>query len=244
MTEDRVDCLETEMKETKSRLEKLEAGELPPKMVEAVQKMQAAEIAENQTAGGAEIDKNAIEKMMEEKVREQREETEDRTRRSKNLVIFGLEEPSTEDKEERKQDEATIVQKLMKEIDCSDSQHPQDVRRLGIFTKEKGKKPRPLRLSFTNQHSRDEVLQAFRKAKKDAREQGEEGTPRLTNKASARKDLTPSERKEEERLYKELKEKQEQAKQSGDDTAKWVRRNGKVVNIGRTPRPSREEAEN
>ncbi|KAA0193727.1 hypothetical protein HAZT_HAZT001149 [Hyalella azteca] len=54
-------------------------------------------------------------------------------------------------------------------------------------------------------------------------------------KISARKDLTPTERKEEEALFKEMKEKHEQSRAAGDDIAKWVRKNSKVVNVGKYP---------
>jgi ribonuclease D len=50
-----------------------------------------------------------------------------------------------------------------------------------------------------------------------------------------RKDLTPTERKEEEVLYRQLREKQEESKAAGDDNARWIRKNGKIMNIGRYP---------
>ncbi|CAI9719266.1 Hypothetical predicted protein [Octopus vulgaris] len=97
-----MDSLESEMTETKNRLQKIEAGEFPPKMAEAVKTLSAVGVTANQMSG-AEISKNNIEKLTEEKARKQREESEDRARRSKNLVIFGLDEPTMEDKEKRKQ---------------------------------------------------------------------------------------------------------------------------------------------
>ena len=48
-----------------------------------------------------------------------------------------------------------------------------------------------------------------------------------------RKDLTVQEREEEDRLFAELKKRREEAKNSGDDNARWVRRRGKVINIGK-----------
>lgn len=55
-------------------------------------------------------------------------------------------------------------------------------------------------------------------------------------KVAMRKDLTPIERKEDDNLFKDLKEKREQAKASGDDHALWIRRRGKLVNIGKYPK--------
>ena len=40
------------------------------------------------------------------------------------------------------------------------------------------------------------------------------------------------EREEEDRLYTELKSRRQDSKESGDEKAKWVRRRGRVVNIG------------
>ena len=43
--------------------------------------------------------------------------------------------------------------------------------------------------------------------------------------------MTPQERKEEEELYKIIKQRREESKASGDDTARWVVRSGQVVNL-------------
>ena len=174
--------------------------------------------------------------MINVKAKEQQEEAEDRARRSKNLLILGLDEPKKEDRDERKAEETGTVQNTMKEIKCEDCKYtPCEIRRLGNFS-DKG--PRPLRISFGDQLTRDEVMHAFWKAKKETRENEEvKQSKPIVSKINGRKDLTPSERKDEEKLYKELKEKQEVSKQSGDDNAKWVRRKGKVVNVGKYPGP-------
>ena len=91
------------METTRIRLDKLEDGELPPKMLEKVKNL-TIEALDSQASGETELKLNDIEKLMEEKAKEHREEMEDRTRRSTNLIIFGLDEPSTKDKEERKQE--------------------------------------------------------------------------------------------------------------------------------------------
>ena len=53
---------------------------------------------------------------------------------------------------------------------------------------------------------------------------------------SMRRDMTPKERAEEAALYAELKMKQEESKVSGDDKAVWIRRGGRVVNVGNYPK--------
>jgi hypothetical protein len=77
-------------------------------------------------------------------------------------------------------------------------------------------------------------MQANRKAKREAGNGGE-GEGKLCTSISVRKDLTPTERKEEEALFQEMKEKQKLSDESGDTNARWVRKNGRVVNVGRQP---------
>ena len=54
---------------------------------------------------------------------------------------------------------------------------------------------------------------------------------RLFSKVSIRKDLTKGEREFEKKLYEELKQKQEEAKASGDLQTRFIRRRGKIVKI-------------
>ena len=53
--------------------------------------------------------------------------------------------------------------------------------------------------------------------------------------------MTPQERKEDEELYKIIKQKRAESKAAGDDTAKWVVRSGKVVNLVEWKAARREE---
>ena len=48
-----------------------------------------------------------------------------------------------------------------------------------------------------------------------------------------KKDLTMTERKEDKDLYLELKQKREDSKNCGDRAAMWVRRNKRIINVGR-----------
>ena len=63
------------------------------------------------------------------------------------------------------------------------------------------------------------------------RKQETTGTDNVCTKVAMRKDLTPLQRKTEDSLFRELKNKREEAQQSGDDKARWVRRNGRIVNL-------------
>lgn len=224
-----------EVKGVKDKVMKIEEGEFTPKMAEAVKNIACGFGNEGQASDNAEINRNEIIKLVEEKTKEQRAEVEDRARRSKNLIIFGLPEPTSNDRNARQAEEGSSVEKLLVEVN---SRHiPTETRRLGRFSAGM-QKPRPLRMSFTNQANRDELLQAFRRAR---REEVEVGDAKLCTKISARKDLTPTERKEDEVLFKEMKLKQDQSKEEGDNNAKWVRKNGKVVNVGKYPKLPEEE---
>ncbi|KAA0198864.1 hypothetical protein HAZT_HAZT001690 [Hyalella azteca] len=82
---------------------------------------------------------------------------------------------------------------------------------------------------------RDEALQAIRKAKIEARRAGALGEGGLCLRIGACRDLTPLEWREDEALFREMKEKQEESRRWGDSDAVWVRKNGKVVNVDKYP---------
>ena len=54
-----------------------------------------------------------------------------------------------------------------------------------------------------------------------------------------RKDMTPMEREEDLKLKREWEGKKEESTKSGDHQAKWIRRRGKVVNVGTYKHPER-----
>ena len=105
-----------------------------------------------------------------------------------------------------------------------------DIRRLGA-PKTKNDKPRPLRVTFSNEKERDDVLSAAYKMIKENKD-SKENNEKIVVQVSLRKDLTKQERDEEDKLYQELRSRRQEAQESGDDRARWVRRRGKVVNIG------------
>jgi hypothetical protein len=176
----------------------------------------------------------SLNNIVEAKTKEQMAEMEDRVRRKANLVIFRLEEGVIDKSKGRKKDEEEI-QKLLGDI--KGPHQPVDIRRLGILTKgdnaTAGKKTRLLRLTFSSETARDETLKAFHHAKKQAEQN--DNKDHAMAKITVRKYLTPQERKEEEALYQQMKQKREKSKNSGDLNAHWIRRRGQVVNVGKYP---------
>ena len=170
-----------------------------------------------------------IQDILEKDRKDQIEELEDRIRRKKNLIIFRLPEDETESKtaKEMKEEDNTSVDAILKETGVKAK--PLDIRRLGQA--HKNGKGRPLRVIFESEKDRDDVLFSAIRVSKEKKD----GDNRLCTQVSVRKDLTKHERDEETKLFIELKKRREEAKVSGDDKANWVRRRGKVINIGKYP---------
>ncbi|KAL8613658.1 hypothetical protein ACOMHN_029750 [Nucella lapillus] len=214
--ENKVDNLTEQVDKINKKMNKMEEGDLPQGMREAVEKI----------AGPQKEDKGENEALMHEIANEtskkEMAEFRDRTRRATNLVVFRLEEDTSKGKGNGQTKDEESVQKLLGEI--KGTHQPTEIRRLGkLFSgKEKDEAPqeekdagrtkkiRPLRVTFVSENARDETLKAFYKAKKQVQEQSEEKDPRTISKITLRKDLTPKEREEEEALYQELKQRKEE----------------------------------
>ncbi|KAL8594918.1 hypothetical protein ACOMHN_038481 [Nucella lapillus] len=214
--ENKVDNLTEQVDKINEKMSKMEEGDLPQGMREAVKKI----------AGPQKEDKGENEALMHEIANEtskkEMAEFRDRTRRATNLVVFRLEEDTSKGKENGQTKDEESVQKLLGEI--KGTHQPTEIRRLGkLFSgKEKDEAPqeekdagstkkiRPLRVTFVSENARDETLKSFHKAKKQVQEQSEEKDPRIISKIMLRKDLTPKEREEEEALYQELKRRKEE----------------------------------
>ena len=93
-------------------------------------------------------------------------------------------------------------------------------------------RPRPVKVVFRSQSDRDSVLRSFNDKKKKKNDRDN----RLCTQISIRKDMTRSEREADEKLFKELKKRQEESKEQEDTHAIWIRKQGKVVNVGVYPR--------
>jgi hypothetical protein len=113
-------------------------------------------------------------------------------------------------------------------------QKPVDQRRLGSFTKEE-EKVRPLRLTFSSEAIRNSVITAFHKARKTAGNANANDMDSDFAQVAMRKDLTPKEREEEAALFQELKSRKQESQDSGDEHAHWIRRKGKIENVGKYP---------
>ena len=181
------------------------------------------------------LGKNDIEQIVEQRTREKMKEVEDKARRQKNIIIFRLDEPIEETQEEKDMEDKVSVERLLREVNVQNAE-PTAIFRLKSNNQHKDR-ARPLKVCFKSQVIRDDVLKAISIARK--RNQQDDG--KLYSKLSIRKDLTKTERLEDEKLFKEMKSKQAEAKNSGDLNAKWVRRGGKVVNIGQYPPEEVEE---
>lgn len=163
-------------------------------------------------------------------------EQEEKLKRQANLMIFNLQEREETDRETRQIEEVKAVTSILDELEVTSK--PQETRRIGTWkgtsTEAKPIKPRPLRITFTSKEDRDTVLKAFIAKKKvllDDPSKMDETISKL-GQLVIKKDLTLTERKLDKDLYLELKQKREASKNCGDCAAKWVRRNGKIINVG------------
>ena len=181
------------------------------------------------------LGKNDIEQIVEQRTREKMREVEDKARRQRNIIIFRLDEPDEETQEEKDMEDKVSVERLLREVNVQNAE-PTSIFRLKGNAQHKDRS-RPLKVCFKSQVIRDDVLKAISVARK----RNQQDNSKLYTKLSIRKDLTKAERLEDEKLFKEMKSKQAESKNLGDVNAKWVRRGGKVVNIGQYP--SEEEAE-
>lgn len=212
------------------RVKQIEEGNFPPAMENALKNLQQ----DNQAQNAETMQKEEVVRLVDTKAKEHAAEAEDRAKRQVNLMIFRLPESTANSIEEKKEEDEKRVKQILQDI--KSKSEPVDIRRLRgpkQANADQGSKNRPIRVSLQSQAARDEVLRAFNKARREGKpdEEGEDG--RLFATVSLRKDMTPQERKQEEELFKELKQKQNESKASGDDNAHWVRRQGQVVNVGK-----------
>ena len=113
---------------------------------------------------------------------------------------------------------------------------PVDIGRLGQF-KKGSEKPRPLRISFDNEKERDEVLSSVYRVLKNKKEEDK----RLCTQVSIEGPHCARERRGGSTV-RWTEERRQDSMESGDDKAKWVRRRGRVVNIGNSEVEEEEKA--
>ena len=248
--------------EIESKVERIENGGMIYAMEESYRQITRSEINDHESEINRKIDnvnqllqntdaeklnescKNleTVHKFMDDKVREQRLEDTNRQRRQTNLVIFKVPESKEKEGSKRKEEDEEKVQRIMNEIKVSSV--PTRIIRLNKKGNRKGNtgtndKSRPILVKFSNQFERDETLRKFISAKRQTEEENEEeneaSEEKLFQQVSMKRDMTIQEMREDTELFQELKKKKEASKNLNDPYAHWIRKNGRVVNIGRYP---------
>ena len=152
---------------------------------------------ENAKADAANVE--AIEVMVKElqnKSCEQKQEEEDRERRKCNIIIYGLQEPSATEAEEKRNEDSDLAQLMLHKISCDDISVGH-ITRLGPPPESAGSKPRPVKLTVNTVDARDKIL----RQSKNLRAIKEE----VWKTVFIHQDLTPREREARKLLVQELK---------------------------------------
>ncbi|XP_047740696.1 uncharacterized protein LOC125179243, partial [Hyalella azteca] len=224
------------------RVAEIEKGNFTPEMADAVKEITRDQAAANPAGTSlVEVENLIVNKTQElysevvERDRKQLVELEERVKRKSNLILFQLAEKKNLDRESRAKEDNEQINRLLAEIKVD--HRPLDHRRIGKFTEAvapQDQKRRPVCLTFSSEAVRDDVLKAYHKIKKSQADAND--GDKLCYKLTLRRDLTPQERAEEDKLFEELKSKRARSQASGDERARWIRRNGKVINVGQYPR--------
>ena len=220
-TEDRLGYVEEKVNELDSieeRLKNVEAKlEKPNSYADAVKKDEVCELVKEET-------KDSVEKLVEERTQKTIKDLEDKVRRQTNLIIFNLPDSVEETEEEKVSEDNSKIELLLSQIGVR--YKPVASFRLKGPANKRGK-DRPMKVVFRCMADRDDVLKAFSEARRNKKDKDN----RLYTQISVRRDLTKAEREVEKKLYEELKQKQEEAKASGDHQIRYVRRKGKIIKI-------------
>jgi len=145
---------------------------------------------------------------------EVREEEEEMRKRKVNVIVHGLGEPKGATVNDRENEDKEATEELLHVISC-DTVSVRQVTRLGAPpSADLAAKPRPLRITFESEHSRDYVL----KNAKNLR--GKEGAWR---RVFLHQDLTPKQREARKKLVQEMQER----KNNGETNLIIV--NGKIT---------------
>jgi len=138
-----------------------------------------------------------LEGAMKTQNEEAHEEEEEKRKRKVNVIVHGLKEPGAINSEDRVIEDRDATEELLHIISC-DTVSVRQVTRLGAQpTADSAAKPRPLRITFESEGSRDEVL---RKAKNLRSKDGD------WKRVFLHQDLTPRQREVRKKLVQELQE--------------------------------------
>lgn len=150
-------------------------------------------------------------------------ELQDRNERKNNLVIFGVPESESNNRDTCQNHDAISFQEICQAglgIDANITQ----VTRLGP---KNDSKPRPLRIKLPEESLKWEIL---RQAKNLAN-----SSDPLVKQIFIRRDMTYMEREEDRKLRQELRERRAESTEL-QDGARWIIRRGRVMNVARSPR--------
>ncbi len=249
----------TEVQQTNARLNNFMQGaknmivaKADKKEMEALNQRMIS-IEQQVNNGTLDKDSEELSKLLEEKLKEQKElidqrvnkpettlteamkEMEDRKRRKNNIVIHNIEESSAPEAETRKAHDEQLIKQIFKEhlkIDVKpklDNKQQAMIRRLG--KKEDGKS-RSLKVTLPD----DDVPKVLRNAKNLS-----SASDATIRKIVIKPDLTPMQRTEELKLVKEKNEKNKEAL-TKNEPADWIIQRWKVVRRPRTTQVPRANA--
>jgi len=135
--------------------------------------------------------------VLSDKIREDKEEMEEQSRRKTSIIVHGLEESSAEEPSERLEDDSCQVATLLNELKC-DNVNVDKLVRLGRKPEDTNSKPRPLKLVLQNEDQKTKLL----KEAKNLKEKKEGGW----DKVFMHQDLTPKQRELRKVAVAELKD--------------------------------------
>ena len=153
-------------------------------------------------------------------------ELSDREDRRLNAILFNVTEVENADSDERIHEDTAKATAILEDIGMSTEII--ETRRLGKYNAT-NENPRPLRITVPTLIDKMRLMR---------------NAPKLKNSSDPhmkliriRKDMTPMDREEDLKLKREWEGKKEESTKSGDHQAKWIRRRGKVVNVGTYKHP-------
>ena len=152
----------------------------------------------------------------------------DREDRRLNAILFNVTEVENADSDERIHEDTAKATAILEDIGMSTEII--ETRRLGKYNAT-NENPRPLRITVPTLSDKMRLMRNAPKLKNSS-------DPNM-KLVRIRKDMTPMEREEDLKLKREWEGKKEESTKSGDHQAKWIRRRGKVVNVGTYKHPER-----
>lgn len=127
---------------------------------------------------------------------EEKQEEEEREKRKKNIIVYGLPEPTAASSDDRRKEDLDRAEELLHKVAC-DGVSVKHIARLGPPPTRPDDKPRPVKLDLMSAESRNKVLKSAKnlRAAPDA----------LWKAVFIQQDLTPKEREARKVLVQQLK---------------------------------------